>query len=102
MKYTKGEMRTFKGSDFEAAFSNRMTIEIWKDNDHDPNEAKANIKRLVKCWNMHDELLEALIEAKKFIIDMSPMAVTEHDLNEHKINGGVWDVIQSAIKKATE
>ena len=31
MKYTKGEMRTFKGSDFEAAFSNRMTIEIWKD-----------------------------------------------------------------------
>ncbi len=68
-------------------------------------ENLANAKRIIKCWNTYDELLEALIKAKKLIKDW-------HNMGTEDMGDGLWTIyeekspemqpINNAIKKATE
>ncbi len=57
-------------------------------------ENLANAKRIIKCWNTYDELLEALIEVNKYF-------------NKRWTSKGKWairlkETTEQAIKKATE
>ena len=53
--------------------------------------SKANADRIVKCWNNHDRLLEALQEASEYF-----------DQWYSTINAPIADKIKAAIKEASE
>lgn len=59
-------------------------------------------KEVSELAKERDDLLEALIEAKKVILSLNPTSATEEQMNEYAVKGGVWDKIITAINKATK
>lgn len=62
-------------------------------NEENLDETEANAKRIVKCWNMHDEMLEAL---KMCINHVGVIA------NESEPARNVHNKIKELIQKATK
>lgn len=64
-----------------------------KRNTYRDEETNANAERLVKCWNMHDEMLEVLKFAKATFDMYQSVYGTE--------KCEAWNRINETIKKAT-
>ena len=100
MKHTKGKIKLEHpytpniligkqyNSGTDAEFSTYVSHPVQK-----MDKAMANAKRLIKCWNMHDELLEALNEIDNYInkIEYKSIAMMV-----------IQNKVKNAIKKATE
>jgi len=56
------KLQIFKGCKTEAKFDNGMSLELWYDRKKNYEDAKTVMADLVKCWNMHDEIIEGLKE----------------------------------------
>jgi len=93
-KHTKGDISLFEGSPTECYFNNGMSLELWYGYNHKRNEAIKTVEHMQKCWNMHDELIEAVSELNELIgrIDMR----SKHDPYPLQIK------VNELIKKATE
>ena len=65
----KTKLTVFKGATTEAKFDNGMTLELWR-TDHGFEEAKKLMSDIVKVWNMHDELVEALNNTLSVLSEM--------------------------------
>lgn len=68
---TKQKLSIFKGAPTEAKFDNGMTLELaYSGRYHRYIDAKEIMSELVKCWNLHDELIKENEKLKAHIIVM--------------------------------
>lgn len=104
----KIKLSIFEGSKTEAKFENGMSLELWYNRNKNYEDAKTIMSDLVKCWNMHDEMLEAL-NVIRDLIDKGDLIrdISQDDNFNYFIKQGMRItkavlLMNEAIKKATE
>lgn len=94
MKHTKGKLEVIHELNVQSNI-NREFIATCGCNGRDLEENKANAKRIVKCWNNFDELLEVCKKVNKLLIDIKTFDPT-------MFNGRYIQELEQAITEAGE